>query len=84
MLTIDPASRTITHSYESAIIPVRVRKYSFEQLKNIEIMTHDWDSSPSTYGLKFTFTDGHRTEPGTINSHEEAVDLKEKIEQFWG
>jgi ABC-type Na+ efflux pump permease subunit len=27
-LTIDPVSRTITHAYESAIIPLRVKKYA--------------------------------------------------------
>ena len=45
-------------------------------------MTHDWDNGPSTYGLKFTFTDGHKTEPGTLESKIEAEQLKEKIEQI--
>jgi hypothetical protein len=84
MLTIDPANRTIIHAYESAVIPVRVRKYSFEQLQNIEIMMHTWDSGPSTYGLKFTFSDGHKTEPGAFDSQEEAEKMKEKIEQLKG
>jgi hypothetical protein len=62
-----------------AVIPLRVRKYTFNQLKSIEIMAHDWDSGPSTHGLKFTFTDGHQTEPGTFNSQGEAKKLKEQI-----
>ena len=78
-LTIDPANRLITHAYESAVIPLRVRKYTFNQLKSIEIMTHDWDSGPSTHGLKFIFTDGRQTEPGTFYSQGDAEKMKEKI-----
>ena len=81
-LTIDLVRRTITHAYESTVTPLRVRKYSLNQLKSIEIMTHDWDNGPSTYGLKFTFKDGHKTEPGTLESKIEAEQLKEKIEQI--
>lgn len=81
-LTIDPVRRTITHAYESTVTPLRIRNYSLNQLKSIEIMTHDWDNGPSTYGLKFTFTDGHKTEPGTFESKMEAEQLKEKIDQI--
>ena len=83
-LTIDINSRTITHAYESVAFPLRVKKYSFEQLKSIEIVTHNWDNGPSTHGLKFTFSDGHKAEPGSIDSWEDARKLKEKIEQFSG
>jgi hypothetical protein len=34
--------------------------------------------------LKFTFSDGHKTEPGAFDSQEEAEKLKEKIEQLKG
>jgi hypothetical protein len=81
-LTIDPNSRIIIHSYESTMSPLRVRKYNFDELKRIEIMTHDWDSGPATYGLKFTFKDEHHAEPGNFNSKIEAVKIKEEIEQF--
>lgn len=79
-LMLDQPGHTITHTYESTVIPLRVRKYSFTQLKSIEVMEHDWDSGPSTYGLKFTFDDGHHTEPGSLSTREEARQLKEKIE----
>jgi hypothetical protein len=83
-LTFDRSSRSITHAYESTLVPLRVKKYSFAQLKDIEIAEHDWDSGPSTYGLKFTFSDGHHTEPGSLSSREEARQWQERIEGWLG
>jgi hypothetical protein len=83
-LTIDRACRTIIHAYESAAFPLKVRTYAFGQLQSIELMDHDWDSGPSTHGLKFTFADGHHTEPGSLSSREEARQWKEQIEGWLG
>jgi hypothetical protein len=83
-LMFDRSSRVITHAYESTLVPLHVKKYSFTQLKSIEIAEHDWDSSPSTYGLKFTFSDGHHTEPRSLSSREEARQWKEQIEGWLG
>ncbi len=79
-LTIDRTRRTITHVYEATAIPLRVKTYAFGQVQSIEIIKHDWESGPSTYGLKFTFNDGHHTEPGCLSSQEEARQWKEQIE----
>lgn len=81
-LTVNSKTRTIDHVYESAITPLRVKKYSFGQLQGIEIVTHDWTDGPSTYRLRFTFGDGHKAEPGSFQTLEEANTIKEKIEQM--
>ncbi len=83
-LIIDRAQRTIIHAYESAAFPLKVRTYAFGQLQSIELVEHDWDSGPSTYGLKFTFAGGHHTEPGSLSSREEARQWKERIEGWLG
>lgn len=83
-LTIDRARRTITHAYESTAFPLKVRTYAFGQLQSIEIVEHNWDNGPSTYGLKFTFRDGHHTEPGSLSSREEARQWQERIQGWLG
>jgi len=81
-LIFDRKSRSITHAYEATLIPLRVKKYSFNQLTSIESVRHDWSDSPTTYGLKFTFADGHSAEPLSFNTKKEADDLMEKIENL--
>ncbi len=81
-LTFDRKNRSITHAYEATLLRLKVKKYSFNQLTGIERVKHNWSDSPTTYGLKFTFTDGHSTEPVSFKTKQEANDLQEKIENF--
>jgi hypothetical protein len=81
-LTIDATTRTIVHKYESAIAPLRKKVYAFSQLHSIEAVTHDWTDGDSAHGLKFSFADGYKTEPGSFISLDEACTMKGKIEKL--
>ncbi|MBI5840342.1 MAG: hypothetical protein HZB19_09590 [Chloroflexi bacterium] len=54
-LTFNSQTRTITHAYETAVTSLREKRYAFRDVNKIEISTHDWDTGPSTYGLKITW-----------------------------
>lgn len=80
--TFDSKTRTIVHAYGNVVAPLRLKKYTFGQLKSIEIVKHDWTDAPSTYGLKLTFIAGHKFEPGPFASLDAAHALKERVEQM--
>ena len=65
-LIFSAKSKSIIYSYESALMPFRRKTYNFRDIVKVEVKTHDWTDSPSTYGLQFIFTNGQNIEIGSF------------------
>gem|GEM_PF-2061881 len=76
------SSKTVHYSYESTLAPLRRKTYKFSDIVKVEVTTHDWTEGPTTYGLKFTFKDGQRTEPCSFGKKDEAEQFLAKVENL--
>jgi hypothetical protein len=78
-LRFDELSKSVLYTYETAITPVRQKRYAFCDIVQIEIKTTDWDSKPPTCGLRVTFADGRKVEVSDFASQDEAQDYLNRI-----
>jgi len=83
-LCFDTASEIVVHTYETAITPLRERRYGFGEVLGIDIKIHDWESRPATYGLRFTFIDGRTVKVGDFAQKDEAERYLSQIEGWLG
>jgi hypothetical protein len=81
-LRFDSFSKSVLHTYETAITRVRRKRYDFGDVRQIEIKTTDWESRPPTYGLRVSFADGRKVEAGDFASRDEAQDCLSRIERL--
>ncbi len=81
-LTFNSQTRTIIHAYKTAVTSLREKRYIFHDVDKIEISTHDWDTGPSTYGLKITFADKHKVFAGDFPGRDEAERYRIKLQEW--
>ncbi len=72
-------SRTIYYSYDSTLIPLRLKSYKFSDIDKILINPHDWSDGPSTYSLQLIFINGQKIETGNFKTKNEAGLLLNKV-----
>lgn len=75
-------SKTIHHSYESALVPLRRKTYKFSDIAKSSINAHDWTDGPSTYSLQFIFKDGQKIETSSFKTRNEAEQSLNKVENL--
>ena len=65
-LRFDANTRTVLYAYESLIMQLREKRYSFRDVSSIEIFTHQWDSRADSFGLEIAFCDKLKVRMGDI------------------
>ena len=81
-LQFNARQKLIIYSHKTAVTPRRTKRYSFDDVEQIEINTHDWSDSPTTHGLQVTFKDGRRVEIGSFSHKNEAEQCLSRIENL--
>lgn len=66
-LTIDAGEQAVHYAYESALMPLRGRRYGFAEVSRVWIETHDWTDGPASHGICFSFQDGRKVEVGNFD-----------------
>lgn len=75
-------SRSVFYTHETAITPLRQKRYDFREVIKAEIKTTEWESRPTTYGLRISFADGRKVKVGEFVRQAEAQDYLSRIENL--
>ncbi len=81
-LVFDAKRRITLYAYETSVTPLREQRYPFPEVGHIAIITHDWDSGPSTYSLQVTFADNRKVDVGQFTEKGEAEQYLSRIERL--
>jgi hypothetical protein len=76
-LIFDANSRTALYRYETSFTKLREKSYSFRDISSIAVYAHDWDSRPTSYGLRIVFLDKRKVNVGDIAEKNKADNYRD-------
>lgn len=67
-VVFDNSTRTVYITESHLIQKERMLKHSFDEVVQLEVVSHDWSDGPSTYELRMTLTTGKPISFGDFSS----------------